>query len=187
MRLNAWLMGALLLAIGFPVSATAQEGEPPMPQPVEQHKISKQDVGTWHAVVKMWMEPGQAEPEVMKGVETNRMLGEFWVVSNFEGEFMGMPFGGISLLGYDVDRKKYHGTWRDTMTPYVMVMDGTYDAATKTMTMVSEGKDMTGQPTRGKTVVTYEGENKRVATMYNKAPGSDEMFKSMEITYTRRK
>ena len=45
---------------------------------------------------------------------------------------------------------------------------------------------MDGSDGKGKNVVVY-GENKRVMTMYSAEPGTDNMIKVMEITYTKAK
>ena len=66
----------------------------------------------------------------------------FWTVSLFESEFMGMPFRGRSTLGYDPQKKKWVGTWVDSMSPSMFVMEGGYDAAGKVLTMHCRGPHM---------------------------------------------
>jgi Protein of unknown function (DUF1579) len=186
MRTMGWL-AVLSLVCAFTSSAVAQG-----PTATKEHKHLAADVGDWTAELKVWMgadgkaDPN-AEPQSMKGEESNRMLGDFWLVSSFKGDFGGMPFEGHSLTGYDVDRKKYVASWTDSMSPFAMHMEGTYDESTKTMTMMSKGKDMTGKETVGKTVSTWKDADTRVFTMYELKEGTkDEFIKSMEITYKRK-
>ena len=172
---------AILLGVcGMTVNLAAQEEYAP-PQPTKHHAILKKDAGTWDAEIKMWTAPG-TEPMVSKGTDVGEMFGEFWVMSKFSGSVMGMEFEGRSTLGYDPEKKKYVGTWCDTMTPTMSFMEGTYDESTKTMTM-----KMTGGNGMGKNVTVYKDDNTREFTMYMLQPGTeDEYVKQMEITYKKR-
>ena len=157
-----------------------------MAAPSEEHKILKHDVGDWDCEMKLWEAPG-SEPLVTKGTEVNKMLGDFWVLSEFKADFGGQPFEGRAVMGYDPAKKKYIGTWFDSMNPYMSHMEGTYDASTKTMTMMMRGTGPDGKPTRGKNVVvSKDGGKTRFFTMYQAMPGSEEMVKVMEITYKKK-
>ena len=92
------------------------------------------------------------------------MIGDFWIVSDFSGDFEGMAFTGHGQFGYDAGKKKYVGTWIDSFSPNVTKMVGTYDADKKTMTYETSGVGMDGNPSKGKNVVVY-GEDKRAMTM----------------------
>ncbi|MEZ6137904.1 MAG: DUF1579 domain-containing protein [Pirellulaceae bacterium] len=178
-----------MVGLGF-VSffATSIDAQPPGTS--AEHEVLKQDVGTWKATVKMWMGPdGQtdpaAEPTVSEGEEVNRMLGPFWVVSKFTGDFAGLEFEGHSLSGYDSKLKKYVGSWVDSVSPNAMHMVGTYDAKTKTLTSQTTGVGMDGQEAKGRSVLVYKDENHRTLTMYEIKDGKE--IKSMEINYERKK
>ena len=108
---------------------------PPMPPPGPEHEMLKKDVGTWDATVEMFMAPG-APPAVSKGTETVTMMGGFWQLTEFKSEMMGQPFEGRGAMGYDPAKKKFVGTWVDTMAPAYYTVEGTYDAATKTLTAI---------------------------------------------------
>ena len=76
-----------------------------------------------------------AEPSVSKGTEVNEVLpGGLWLLSKFEGDFGGMKFSGRGQFGYDPVKKKYVGTWIDSTSTVLSVLEGEYDAKTKTMT-----------------------------------------------------
>ena len=168
---------------GLMLAQTAQAQGPQ--QPGEEHKILKAELGTWKADMKIWM-PGADEPMMASGEEVNEMFGEFWVVSKFKANMMGQPFEGRASMGYDPVKKKYVGTWFDTMTPHMSFMEGTYDKDSKTLTMMTTGIGMDGKPSKGKNVVVTKDDGSRVFTMYQQMPNSDEMHKGMEIIYTKK-
>jgi hypothetical protein len=171
-------LAVCLLALAVPALAQM----PPMPQPGPEHEMLKKDVGTWDATVEMFMEPG-APPSVSKGTEVVSMLGGFWQTSEFKSVMMGQPFEGRGATGYDPAKKKFVGTWIDTMTPGYYTVEATHDAAKKTMTAFMEGPDPSGQVVKTKSVTEWKDADTRVFTMY--AP--DAQTVSMRITYKRRK
>jgi len=73
------------------------------------------------------------------------------------------------------------GTWVDSMTAGLTLSEGTYDAASKTMTDWLEMAGPEGKPLKVKTTTQWMDDDTRVFTMYmGDAP-------SMRITYKRRK
>ena len=182
MKLKITALVLLLLVGGFTNVVNAQ-----MATPSEEHELLKVDVGEWDCEMKIWMAGPDSEPMVTTGSETSKMFGGFWVVGNFKADFGGQPFEGRSTTGYDPVKKKYIGTWVDTMNPYMSTMEGTYDKETKTVTMMMKGTGPDGKPTLGKNVIQHkDGGKTRVFSMYNKMPGSDDMVKTMEITYKKK-
>ena len=157
-------------------------------QTSKEHEILKKDVGTWTAECKMWVAGPDADPIVSPGKETNRLLpGGNWLLSEFESEFGGEKFTGHGTFGYEPEKKKYVGSWVDSMSPYMMMMEGTYDDKTKTMTMFYTAKDPAGNEANGKTVCVTKDEKTRVFTMYMQARESKDKFvKMMEITYHKK-
>jgi hypothetical protein len=95
---------------------------------------------------------------------------------------MGQPFEGRGATGYDPAKKKFVGTWVDTMTPGYYTVEATYDPATKTMTGTMEGPDPSGQVTKTKQTTEWKDADTRVFTMF--AP--DGATPMMRITYKRR-
>jgi hypothetical protein len=161
-------------------SASAQSWQ------TDEHDILQKDVGTWDAVTKIWPTPN-AEPLESRGKETNELLGGLWVVSRFEGDFGGMPFTGSGTMGYDPIEKKYVGTWVDSVTPFLTVMKGDYDPATKTLTMSGDMRDAaSGKLSTAKQIARFVDDDTRVFEMH--VPGEDgELFKMMEVEYKRKK
>lgn len=149
----------------------------------DAHAVLKKEHGKWDAAIKMWL--GEGEPQKFKGEEENKPVGELWTVSAFKGDFFGQQFVGHGTFGYDPEKKKYVGVWIDSSKPYADHMEGDYDAASKTLTMLTKGKDPTGATTAGKNVTVMKDKNTRIFTMYMKQ--GEKYIKSMEITYTRAK
>ena len=177
-----------LAAWSLTSTSTAQE-PPPVQKPLPEHKVLAEDEGTWDATIKTYAGGPDAEPAVSKGSEVNEVLpGGLWVLSKFEGDFGGMKFLGRGQFGYDPAKKKYVGTWIDSMSTNLSVLEGEYDAKTKTMTFVGEGYDP-GQNAKftQKMVTTTKDDGSRAFTLYMKFEGQPAEVKFMEITYTKRK
>lgn len=181
-RALAVAVGAALLA----AQAAAQQAMP-MPKPGPEHAVLKQDEGTWNAVVEMFMGPG-APPTTSKGVETNVVgCGGLCLISDFKGELApGQAFHGHGTSAWDPAKKKYVGSWTDSMSNGIAMSEATYDSAARTMTGYMEGPDASGKMARMKSVVEYKDANSRVFTMYMPGPDGNEV-PGMRITYTKRK
>lgn len=180
-------LAAAVAAVLIAGPVAAQQGAPPVPKPGPEHAVLKQDEGTWDAVVEMFMGPG-APPMKSKGVETNVIAcGGLCLVSDFKGELApGQIFDGHGMTAWDPAKKKYVGSWTDSMSTGIAMSEGTYDAAARTMTGYMEGPDATGKMARMKSVVEYKDASSRVFTMYMPGPDGKEL-PGMRITYTKRK
>ncbi len=169
------------------LATTSARAQGPLPQATAEHKGLEAEVGTWDAESKFWLAPG-TKPMAGKAVETNKMLGSMWLVSDYKGEVMGMPFNGHGQFGYDPHKKKYIGTWIDTFSPHLSVQEGTMDEKTKTLTMMSKGFDpMTGKESISKMVSTMIDHDHKTFQIFMPVEGKeDKWWKQMEIKYTRR-
>jgi Protein of unknown function (DUF1579) len=181
-------LACLCLAWFLASFAMAQE-PPPAAKALPEHKILAADEGAWDATIKTYMGGPNAEPSVSKGSEVNEVLsGGLWVLSKFEGDFGGMKFQGRGQFGYDPVKKKYVGTWIDSISTVLSVLEGDYDAKTKTMTYVGDGYDPEHKAKFSqKMVTTMKDDGTRVFTLYMKFEGQSAEAKFMEITYTKRK
>ncbi len=174
-------MRARLLALFCCVAAwglaRADEAQPPKPGP-EQEALKKL-VGDWDASVNFM---GQEE----KATASFKMeLGGFWLVQHFKGDFGGQKFEGRGTTGYDPIKKKYVSTWIDSMSPVMMVSEGSYDKDGKTYTEIGEGVGPDGKPGQIKSVSEFQDADTLVLTMYAVRDGKDEQM--MKITYKRKK
>jgi uncharacterized protein DUF1579 len=92
-------------------------------------------------------------------------------------------FQGRGQFGFDPIKKKYVGTWIDSMSTILSVLEGEYDSKTKTMIYVGGGYD----PARKskftqKMVTTMKDDGTRVFSLYMKYEGEPAEVKFMEIT-----
>jgi hypothetical protein len=139
MKLPLILSLAVLLLSG-PALLPAQE-IPKMPAPVKEHEWLKQLEGEWESEYEAFM-PGATDPMKGKGTESAKMMGGFWLIGNGTGEMMGMTMKSILTLGYDPGKKKYIGTWVDSMTSHLWNYEGTVDSTGKILTLETEGPCM---------------------------------------------
>ena len=158
---------------------------PPMPKPGPEHQLFKEDEGEWDAIVEVFAAPGQP-PMQSKGVETNRVgCGGLCLITDFKSEMMGQPFEGHGTTAWNPDKKKYVGSWSDSMSLGLAIAESTWDPAAKTVTGWMDGPDMTGKVTRMKSTVEYKN-GVRTFTMYTTGPDGKDA-PTMKITYTRKK
>lgn len=171
-----------------PRAMAQQEGGPPLPKPSAEHRVLASDAGTWDAVARSYTGGPGAEPDVSKGTETNTVLaGGMWMLSEYKGEFGGMPFEGRGQFGYDPSKKIYVGTWIDSMTPDLSILEGRYDAKTRTMTYEGQGLDPNSKTKYTRKMVTVlKDRDHRNFTLLMKFDGDDKEMKVVEIDYTRR-
>jgi hypothetical protein len=157
--------------------------------PGTQHKMLEESVGTWDAVVKIWMKGPTDEPMVSKGTSEQKMvLGGRYLQQDFTGEMMGQQFTGVGLTGYDNFKKKYVSFWIDNMGTGMSTMDGVLDKDGKSCTMWGKmDEPATGQKDkRVKYVTRFVDKDTQVFETYDVFAYGDKK-PTMEITYKRRK
>ena len=175
-------MNALLTVAVVALFAAQQ---PPVPKPGAEHKLLTADAGTWDAVVEM-AEPGKP-PTTSKGVEVNTVgCGGLCLITSFKGDMGGMTFEGSGVTTWDPKKKKYVGSWTDSMSTGLSIGESTYDAAKKTWNGTMEGPDMSGNVMKARTTTVHSAAGTRVFTIYGPGPDGKEA-QMMKITYTRRK
>ncbi|WP_337175907.1 DUF1579 domain-containing protein [Paludisphaera sp.] len=176
----------LFAAAGLAMAGASRAQEPF--QPTEQHRHLAKEVGAWDAEVKLFLGP-DSPPQISKGTQEAELLpGGLWLASKFEGTIAGRPFTGRGLSGYDPAKKKFVDVWVDSTDPHVTLLEGEYDAATKTVTSLGKSTDpRTGRPYDVKTTTVLKGDDERVFSFYMKNDETGgEYYKLMEMTYTRR-
>jgi hypothetical protein len=154
-----------------------------MPAPTKEHEWMQRFVGEWECEVQMCMEPGK-EPMITKGRNRDRMFGGFWMISEGGNEEMGYQF--IHTLGYDPKKKKYIGTWADTMTSYLWKYEGTVNAAGNILTLETEGPSPMSpdKNTKFREITEFKSNDHRVFT--SSALGEDGKWNTI-ITVTARR
>jgi hypothetical protein len=74
-----------------------------------------------------------------KGSSSCRVgLGGQWLQEQVRADFCGQGYEGCGATSYDPVRKRYVNVWIDSVSPVPLVSEGTYDPATKTLTLVGD-------------------------------------------------
>lgn len=150
--------GLFVLAImsGFFFCGVSQAQEQPQfPGPEKEHQWLRQFVGEWETQAEGSMGPDQP-PMECQGSIASRMLGDRWLVNEMKGDILGTPLIGIQTIGYDPAKKKYVGTWVDSMTNHMWQYEGTVDATGKILTLEAEGPNFMAEGKMTKFRDSYE-------------------------------
>ncbi len=195
----------IVLALGCSSAALAQDKPaqaPPMSAeeqamqakwmafmtPGAEHQILAGRVGMWNSKVTIWEAPGAPPVSEMSKTEVKAIFDGRYFEDTTTGNFMGMPFNGRALMGYDNLKKKFFTTWIDNMGTGMMVAEGTYDAATKTITFAGDHPDiMAGKYRPSKSTEKWVSADEWQMEMFNQGPDGKSWWKCMEIVYTRAK
>lgn len=189
MRKLTYVLAALILIALLPTRSQAQSPEEMQKwmdymTPSDVHKMMAEWDGTWQEDIKMWMAPGTPEQTMKATVECKMILGGRYQEQRHNGMMMGMPFEGYSLTGWDNNRKVFTSTWMDNMSTGMMYMEGTWDAATKSITLKGKMTDpMTGKMIDIRQVLYITGKDTQKLEQYSTIDGKE--FKSMEIVLIR--
>lgn len=171
----------------MPDSATMMKNWAAYMTPGQPHQMMARWNGTWTGEVSMWMAPG-APPTKSTSTSTNKMaLGGRYQISEHKGNFDGMPFEGMSIVGYDNAKKVFISNWIDNMGTGMMVLEGPWNESTKTMELKGKMIDpSTGQNMDVRETFREIDANTQIMEMFCNGPDGKE-FKTMEIKYTRKK
>jgi len=151
--------------------------------PGAMHDLLAKSIGEWKTEISSWMDPNMP-PTVTEGKSVcESILGGRFFHSKETANFMGMPFEGTAISGYDNATKKFFSYWVDNMSTGGMVLEGSYDEATKTFTYTGSGMSFTGEY-KVREIIKHIDDDHSMFEMYMEESGKPEM-KMMEIKYTR--
>lgn len=155
--------------------------------PGPEHAALNPLAGSWKTTVKSYAGPSgpMPQPQVSEGTcDRNWVMGGRYMVGNYKGNFNGMPFEGMEVLGYDNMKKQYVSSWVDNMGTGIMLSSGgAMDPATKSFTLTGSAPDPSGQEMSMREVTNIVDGNTYTMTMFASMGGQEQ--KVMEITYTR--
>ncbi len=170
MRLIALVsLAALVLSTACAAPARAPERPAEVPahpdrSPVlTEHAWLEQFVGEWRSEMEMPGAPGQP-PQKLEGTERTRSLAGLWIVSEIRGETPAGEMEAVLTLGWDPERKRYVGTWIDSMFNHMWVYEGTLDASGRILTLEAQGPSFSGDGTLAtyRDVVEFESPDAKV-------------------------
>lgn len=190
-RFGFGVLALVVVAVATPAVGGEEAAAPDMEammklaQPGEHHEHMAQLVGTWKSHGRFWMQPGAPPQEADGSAEITPMLGGRFFHTRFKGAFMGMPFEGIGIDGFDNAKGKHIGMWVDSMGTMMMTAEGECEDGGKILRMVSEFDDpMSGARLKMKQVTTRVSNDELKYEAFMSGPDGQE-FKAMEIVYTR--
>jgi Protein of unknown function (DUF1579) len=165
-------------------------------KPGENHKILEESVGSWTYTTKFWMSPDTNTPPMESSgtAVTKPIMGGRYFQTDHKGK-MQMPgadgkmtemeFHGMQIDGFDNVKKKFVSSWVDNMGTGIMLSEGTYDPATKTITYTSEEEPMPGMKMKVRELVKLTDKDHHTFEFYEDRGGTE--VKTMEITSIRAK
>lgn len=161
-------------------SATQMKAWQAYATPGDAHKRLTEEVGTWSCDMTFWYEPN-GKPEKATATATVKMvLGGRYQETDYKGTIMGAPFEGKGTVAYNNASKEYTNTFIDNMGTGMMVSNGTYDEASKSMQMKGEVVNpVSGKKAPYREVYTIVDPTTRKMEMYDTKNGNE--YKSMEI------
>lgn len=151
--------------------------------PGEPHKKLDALAGKFTVKSKMWMDPSKPPEESDGSTERKWIMGNRYLQENYQGKFMGQPFDGMGIQGYDNVTKKYFGSWIDSGSTSMTLARGTMTGKT------IKYKGMMSDPMMGKEVpysmkMIIKDNDNHLMEMWGPGPGGKEM-KWMELSYAR--
>ncbi len=152
----------------------------------EPHKTLQETAGTFEVAGEYWMGP---EAPAMPSTATSTrksLLGGRFLMEEYESSFMGQPFHGVLIQGYDNLAGEHVSIWLDSMSTWPWLSrgkmgdDGTIQYTGTMKDVLTPG----GRPSRS-TIAPHEDGGWTMA-MFDSTPKGEE-FKMMELHYTEKK
>src|SRR5690606_8412351 len=129
---------ASLAAVLILHAALLGQDQPQVPGPEKEHEWLQKFVGEWTTHSKASV--GADQPEIeCSGTISSRMLGKLWVINEMKGSMGEFEMHGLQTVGYDPQKKKYVGTWVDSMFNHLWQYEGTVDELGRKLTLEAEG------------------------------------------------
>lgn len=160
----SWTKPACCLFL-FLIGSVVHAQEFPGPEP--EHEFLKKFAGTWKSNAECFMGEGKPPMKTESTIKA-RMIGPFWVVSEIDGVAGGATVKAMQTIGFDADKKKYVGTWVDSMLGYLWHYEGTLDESGKKLVLETTGPNfMTGKGTsKFRDVYEFKDDDSVLATSF---------------------
>jgi hypothetical protein len=152
--------------------------------PGAAHAELAKGVGHYRVEGVHWTSPDAAPVPMTATADVEMILGGRYMLEHFHSEFMGEPFEGMLLMGFDNLAGEYWSLWIDNSSTVGMLSTGT-EVSDGRIVMTGLARDpMTpkGRPMRLETVQGADGAF--TMRMFDSTPDGRE-WKVMEMTYRR--
>jgi hypothetical protein len=153
------ILSAMILSLFLVQSEAPGQEAPAIPKPTHEHVWLQNFIGEWKTESNATMGPDQS-PIQCSGTLSSRQLGGFWVLNEMKGEMSGEPMIGIQTIGYDDGKKRYVGTWVDSMTAFMWKYEGNVDSSGKVLTLDADGPNFMDEGKLTKFQDIYEFKSK---------------------------
>lgn len=148
----------------------------------EHHEALGQTTGSYEVAGKMWMSPeGEAMPTTATSTRKS-ILGGRYLIEEYKSSFMGMPFEGVLVQGYDNLAQEHVSIWMDSMSTWPSISRGKEgeDGKIHYRGVMKDVMTPGGRPSSS-TIEHHEGGGWTMA-MFDATPDGKE-FKVMELQY----
>jgi hypothetical protein len=136
----------LLIAVALAASpltmASAQEPGLDLPQP--EHDLLERLAGEWRFDRLSAPQDGSDPQHLGSGTISADMVGKFCVVSRWSGNLYGADYEAVQSLGYDIEQRKYTGSWIDSFISFRWQLEGDVDGDRQELTLTTSGPAPTG-------------------------------------------
>ncbi len=111
-------------------------------KPGPEHQKLAELAGNWTYQFKMWMSPAETNPMVTDGKgEAKMVIGGRFLQLNYSGSFMGTPYEGMTMIGFDRRSSEYTTVGFDNLGTYWVSAKGPADKETGLIVMEGEDED----------------------------------------------
>ncbi len=198
MTKSAWIAAVLATAASLlpttsaPPATGSQDGDVDMNAvlaaavPGEEHERLSSLVGDWDIEMRVAIEPGRP-PSVMTGRAKNTMeLGGRFLRTEARAGEGAAAAETLVIVGFDRRYERYTYVGFESYGTHYITAEGSYDDATRTITMAGENSDPLLQITsRYDMLIRFIDENEYETAVVFKEPGGVRT-RLVEVTYRRR-
>lgn len=118
--------------------------EPTLDTLQPEHKLLERLAGEWR-FEKRTTPAGDSQPEILgSGTISAELVGGFFVVGRWSGKVYGADYKAVQSLGYDIQQKKYTGSWIDSSMSYRWDLSGIVDTKSQELAIMASGPAPTG-------------------------------------------
>jgi len=154
--------------------------------PGEHHRLLDRMAGAWEMAIEYRMNSTTPVVESQGKCERKWILGKRFLLEEFDGGSLGLPFQGMAVYGYDSFEKKYTSVWLDTMSTAITSNLGSCREGCDLIEFEGRhGDPWSGvmRPSRG--VTRFIDDNRHVLEL-REPDSSGKEFVILKITYTRK-